>query len=605
MSDNRPRLLNFRLLGPVEVAANGESLPLGGPKQRAFLALLLLRANEVVSRERLIDELWGEEPPPRARETLKVYASRLRKLLAQNGAGGELVFRGNGYALLIDPRDLDLHRFERLAEEGRRALQADEAGRAAQLLREALALWRGQPLADFGSEPFAARERTRLDELRTDALEDRLDADLALGRHADLVSELERLLAEHPYRERLWAHLMLALYHGGRQADALEAYRRARRVLTTELGIEPGPGLRELERQILAQDPKLAPPVPASARLAAARVRRGRASAAVAAAIAAVVGVVALIVGAQDSKRRTFTTLGPNAVGLIDPETNRIVARFAIGQPAQAVAAGEGYVWVPKEFQQTVRRIDQDTGSSVEIGIGHSPRDVAVGFGRVWVVAMDSLTAVPAATLIALEPATATVGRTWDLRGKWKPFGDGPARATVPNVAVGAGSVWVSSSSMVWRIDPRTFRVVAAVRLPDFAYSLAVDEGAAWVTGANFALLRIDAHTNAVATIDREQSSSAWGLSVSDGAVWISDYSRDSLRRVDPLNGETTGFITVGDFPGDVVAGGGSIWVAAANSVARVDPRANRVVATIAVGHHVEAIAWGENGLWVLVARQS
>jgi DNA-binding SARP family transcriptional activator len=238
----------YRILGPLEVLAADGPVPLGGPKQRALLALLLLNANRVVARERLVDELWGERPPETAVETVQVYVSRLRKLLPADA----LVTRPPGYLLAVEPTTIDLARFERLVADARGA----PPQRASALLREALELWRGPALAEFEDEPFARVERERLDDLRLTALEHRIEADLALGRDAELVGELEALITEQPHRERLRAQLMLALYRAGRQAQALTAYRRARAALD-ELGLEPNQALKQLEQQILRQDPSL------------------------------------------------------------------------------------------------------------------------------------------------------------------------------------------------------------------------------------------------------------------------------------------------------------------------------------------------------------
>ncbi len=244
--------LDFRILGPLDVHADGRPLPLGGPQQRAVLAVLLLHAGEAVSTERLIDDLWGEQVPSSARPVLQGYVSNLRKAV-----GPLLVTRAPGYALELEPEQLDLRRFERLLGEGRAELAAGRAESAATTLREALALWRGAALADFAYEPFAQAAVVRLEELRLAALEERIDADLALGRHAALVGELEALAVEHPLRERVQAQLMLALYRSGRQAEALEAYQRARSALVDGLGIDPGQPLQVLERAILQQDPAL------------------------------------------------------------------------------------------------------------------------------------------------------------------------------------------------------------------------------------------------------------------------------------------------------------------------------------------------------------
>jgi DNA-binding SARP family transcriptional activator/class 3 adenylate cyclase len=238
----------FRILGPLEASEEGRPLDLGGGKQRALLSVLLLNANRVVSRDRLIDALWAEEPPETAVKALQVYVSQLRKALGRD----VLVTRAPGYMVQVGEGQLDLDRFEALREEARHCEPADAAAR----LREALSLWRGPPLGEFALE-FAQGEIARLEELFLGALEGRIEADLALGRHAELVGELEALVTEHPLREGLRSQLMLALYRSRRQAEALEVYQQARRALVEELGIDPGRALRELEQAILRQDPAL------------------------------------------------------------------------------------------------------------------------------------------------------------------------------------------------------------------------------------------------------------------------------------------------------------------------------------------------------------
>src|SRR5436305_7336734 len=205
----------FGLLGPISASVNGAPITLGGQKRRALLAVLLLEPNQVISLDRLIDALWGDEPPDAARNTIQVYISQLRKLLPD----GTLETAPPGYRLVVEPETVDLFEFVRLSQEGRTALTMGAATAAAETLRSALALWRGPALADLAWEPFAQGEIVRLEELRVAALEDRIDADLALGRHGQLVGELERLASEHPLRERLRGQLMLALYRSGRQAD--------------------------------------------------------------------------------------------------------------------------------------------------------------------------------------------------------------------------------------------------------------------------------------------------------------------------------------------------------------------------------------------------
>jgi DNA-binding SARP family transcriptional activator len=257
--------MDFHILGPLEVLHEGRAISLGGSRQRALLALLLLHANETLTTDRLIDELWGERAPPTAAKLLHVQISRLRKALAAGGGDhhdgpGAVVTRERGYELTLEREQLDAHRFEDLVAAGSDQLAAGHADRAASTLERALSLWRGAPLADAAYERFAQREIARLEELRVTALEQLVDAQLGLGHHADVVGRLQALIGEHPYRERLRAQLMLALYRCDRQADALQAYQDARRALVDELGIEPGERLRELERAVLAHDPGLAPP---------------------------------------------------------------------------------------------------------------------------------------------------------------------------------------------------------------------------------------------------------------------------------------------------------------------------------------------------------
>ena len=259
--------MEFRILGPLEAWDPGGEVSLGGPKPRALLALLLLHPNEVVPADRLIEELWGDDSPEDAAAALRVNVSRLRKALPED----VLTTRSPGYVIRVGPDALDLHRFERLVDEGRSLLARGLAADASERLRDALSLWRGPGLADFAYESFARAAIVRLEEIRLVAVELRIDADLALGRHDQLIAELEALIAEHPLRERLRRDLMTALYRSGRQAEALDAYQVARRALVDELGIEPSPVLQELERAILRQDPSLDVEAPAGVREAAER----------------------------------------------------------------------------------------------------------------------------------------------------------------------------------------------------------------------------------------------------------------------------------------------------------------------------------------------
>ena len=237
--------MQITLLGPVEASSVSGRVALGGPKPRALLAMLALDAGSPVSAERLVDGLWGEEPPATAAKMVQLYVSQLRKAMAAHGEREAIATRGRRYELQLGRERVDVARFERLLAQG--------------AAREALGLWRGPALADVADEPFAAAEIRRLDELRASAVEVAIDQDLDAGRHREVLPELEALLAQEPLRERLHAQRMLALYRSGRQADALEAYRRARATLVEQIGVEPGPDLRRLHEAILRQDPSLEP----------------------------------------------------------------------------------------------------------------------------------------------------------------------------------------------------------------------------------------------------------------------------------------------------------------------------------------------------------
>ncbi len=260
--------LEFRLLGRVEVYRDGQPVDVGGPKQRAVLASLLLRVRRVVSVDQLIDDLWPEQPPTRAAATVQVFVSQLRRALEPTRSRGAtatvLVTASPGYLLDIEPDAVDAHAFANLVVRGRAALDAGDPGRAAHLLLRAEEMARGPALGDVPVTPFTRAAAARLTELHLGAAEDRIDAELALGRHAALVAELEQWVRRHPLRERLRAQLMLGLYRCGRQVEALATYRETRRLLHDELGLEPGVRLRELEQAVLRQDPGLAWPPPVS-----------------------------------------------------------------------------------------------------------------------------------------------------------------------------------------------------------------------------------------------------------------------------------------------------------------------------------------------------
>ncbi|MFQ5554605.1 MAG: BTAD domain-containing putative transcriptional regulator, partial [Acidimicrobiia bacterium] len=251
--------MDFRLLGPLEVVSDGIAIEIPAPKQRSLLGLLLLHAGDVITSDRILEELWGDDQPSSGASAVRFHMSKLRDALLPDrpkGDDGIIVTRPPGYLLPGDGHHIDIHDFDLGVERARSILQTDP-GRASDQLREALALWRGRALSDFQYEQWAQPEIARLEELRLGAVEDRIDADLAMGRHGDVTGELEAMVAEHPFRERFARQLMLALYRAGRQAEALRAYQRTREALVDQLGVEPSPDLQRVEQRILDQDESL------------------------------------------------------------------------------------------------------------------------------------------------------------------------------------------------------------------------------------------------------------------------------------------------------------------------------------------------------------
>src|SRR3954471_638291 len=405
--------MRFSVLGPLEAHESGQPVSTGGGRQRALVALLLVAGGEVVSRDRLIEELWAGEPPASASQSLDAYLSRLRKAFREAGASGVVATRAPGYAL---EAETDAARFESLVGDGRAALAAGDIERGVALVGEALALWRGRAYAEFADETWARAEARRLEELRLAAVEDRVDAELALGRHAALVAELEVRTAEQPTRERLVAQLMLALYRSGRQADALAAYRAARRALVDDLGLEPSRELRDLEAAMLAHDPVLDLPRPRETRPAsvtkASRRRRGVLVGGLAAAALLASGAIALVV-ASGGGSTARGTIGSDSAGAIDPRTGRVRASVDVGSGPAGITAARGRVWVSNGADGTVTRIDAAAGHVDQtIAVGTSPAGIAAGAGAIWVA--NSLDG----SVSRIDPALARVVQTVQV-GRW------------------------------------------------------------------------------------------------------------------------------------------------------------------------------------------
>jgi DNA-binding SARP family transcriptional activator len=372
--------VEFGILGPLEVTHQGVLVHVGGAKERALLVILLLNANEPVSVDRLIDELWGVRPPVTARKSVQVRVAGLRRLL---GEGVLLTSAGAGYLIRIDADQFDLHRFERLVSAGRDSL-ADDPAATKEKLDEAIALWRGPALADFAYESFAQPAIARLGELRLSALELQIEAELVLGRHAEVVGRLQELAATYPLREKLRALLMLALYRDGRQGDALDTFRGVRKQLVDELGIEPGPALQELHRAILEQQPSLNLTTPDRSILVAPQdPHRLDALLSFAEPLAkrpARELIVAQLTSTGDDVARVASLLNERRQGLLARGVTARAVAFTSSQP------GDDLVRLALEQDVDLLLIDGDPGlrgnPGLDVVLARAPCDVAVHVGR-------------------------------------------------------------------------------------------------------------------------------------------------------------------------------------------------------------------------------
>jgi YVTN family beta-propeller protein len=579
--------VEFRILGPLQVFDGGSEIDVGSGRQRILLALLLLSPNEVVPTDRLVEELWDGRPPPSAAKSMQNGVVRLRKLL-----GDRIVTRGGGYALRVEPGELDSERFAHLVELAR---QQDERQRA-QTLRQALGLWRGAVLADALPAGLQRPEVRRLEEMRVGALESRIDADLESGGGAELVGELEGLVAEDPYRERPRAQLMLALYREGRQAEALAVYRDGRRVLAEELGLEPSPALRELERAILAHDPALERPAPPTEPTVEAPRRRRLLVAIVAAAVGA--GAAAAIL--EWPGGRSSVRIPPNSIAMIDVRTNRVTGSIAVGSRPAYLAVGFGSLWVANLDDGTVSRIDlRQRTLARTIPVGGGTTGLATGDGSVWI-------ASAAGVVQRIDPAfDATVQRI--ISPSYARYGfevDQSLQRSSP-IATGGGTVWFGHSSSVARIDPQAGQEVGAVGVGVSPSAIAVADGSVWVADSVDNTVMEIQPSGATTTIPVGDGPSA--LVVGAGGVWVSDLLSDSVVEIDPTTDAVLRTIPVGDAPTGIALGDGSVWVTNSRSrnVMRIDPMSGRVIATIPLGESPSGIAFAAGRIWVSVQRES
>jgi DNA-binding SARP family transcriptional activator len=596
--------MEFLILGPLEVRDGEQTVRLGAAKQRALLGVLLLHANEVVSTPHLVDELWGERPPATAEKLVQGYVHALRKQLGS----GVLETQAPGYRLSVEPGSLDLLEFERLSEEARLA----PAAQSAALRQQALDLWRGPPLADVVLEGPDRHTVTRLSELRLSAQLDQIDAELALGRHTQLVGALEALSAANPYQERVAAQLMLALYRSGRQAEALDVYRAVRSRLDDELGLQPGQELRDLEAAILRQDDALSAPAAAvtpvgpdvsaseAGELASQPTTRMSRATLLRAAVAA--GVVALpVTAAVVWVRRDPAPLivGPNSVAVIDVDDGRVVDGVQVGTRPGPIAYGGGALWVGNLDDRSLSRVDTSTREVIKyVPLPATPDAIAFGAGAVWVV-NNRL-----GTVYRVDPGIEGGRVTTAI-----PVGD---RSIFPGVGVDVdgGSVWAAfGQGVLGRVDPEPD--------PPRATGLAATTGAAsgvvgafnsvWVSIAGQATVqRFAPETFEEGAIDDVPvGKGPTGLAAGHGAVWVACTEDDSVARigVDGTGADADRFIPVGSRPTAIAVGAGAVWVANAGegTVSRLDPDRGAIAGTIEVGDVPAGLVVAGDSVWVTV----
>jgi DNA-binding SARP family transcriptional activator/DNA-binding beta-propeller fold protein YncE len=581
------------VLGPVEVKIGDRLVDLGGAKQRALLAVLVLHASHPVSSSRLIAELW-EQPPATALKSVQVYVSRLRRTL--EGTTARIQTTPAGYLLTADAQDVDVLRFEALAAEGRAALGREPAAASA-LFGEALALWRGEPLADLAAEPFTRQAIPRLEERRLAVQEDQVEADLALGRHTEVVGDLGALLSDHPYRERLHAQLMLALYRSGRQAEALEVYQRARATLHDELGIEPGPELQRLHTAILRQDPALQhsgpanlsshesgagvqaepggpgeaqspPSVPApppsrrSSPSSGRRLRRLGLIAVPGVALAAAAGL--LLILARPGAARVV--LRANSVAVVDAATGSPVADIPAGAHPGPIAITGGAAWVGNTGDRTLQRIDLQARTVTRtFGLSQTPASLTAGPGVVWIG--NGFGGTLSRVLTSYNQLSA-------------PFFPGQPIKGLLAVATSPAALWVGlGDDTLLRLDPASMRTRATITVPGRAEEIAVAGHTVWTLQFfDNSVDRIDSRTGHITPTALPGRPVA--IAVGDGAIWVATAGDDQLWRITPATGAISRSFPLGVTPSAIAVQPGAVWVASGTDgvLERINPATGTIL---------------------------
>ena len=572
----------IRILGPVEATREGRPVDLGPPQQRALIALLALRAPALVSVDTIVDVLWQDDPPVSAGKIVQTYVSRLRRALGP----GSIERRGRGYRLSVARPALDHCQFEDLMTAG------DFAA--------ALRLWRGPALADVRDVEGLRPEAERLEELRLRAAEERLDAELASGRDSEVIAEIRTLVASEPLRERPIAQLMLALYRAGRQAEALDVYRDARRRFVNQLGIEPGNELKELERRILGQEQSLERPIvphdPSVTELPHAEQRTGKSAGRAARwyalrtapAAAALVTLVGLAAAFGLGRAHKPIVVRDNSLVRIDAQTNHIADDILVGRgPAGLLATDDG-VWVANEQDRTLAFVDPDAHDFKTIG----------GVTDIAFLAQDEHGTIYASgwdrpTVWRIDAARREVTGQFDVR----------SRALA--LTIGGGSLWVADRliNSVTRYDLARRRVAGVTPVGIDPLVQTFGYGALWTANSDdgtVSVIRPGVSKPDTIPVDPKP----FGIATGAGAVWVGSNASSRVIRIDAETHRVVARIPVpgGDLY-SVRFGAGSVWTAdrAGRAIDRIDPRTNKVVARIRLAVPPHDIAVHGDDVWVSV----
>ena len=553
--------MRFDILGPLEVVGDNGAIDLPPGRARTLLLLMLTRPNEALTIDALVEELWNGDPPPSAGKIVQGYVGQLRRALGNE----RIATRGHGYAICLEDGELDVELVEALRAESR--TQVEE--RRAETLRRAQARFRGRALDDAADEPFATAERHRLDDLRVAILAERVEADLALGRHADLVPELERVVADHPLDERLRGQLMLALYRSGRQADALAEYTEIRRLLTDDLGLEPSDDLRALQRRILEHAPVLGAPTrvngAAPAQGAGRRRPAGRWIVVGGGVLCAAVVAGGLVLVSRSGEP---LVVPHDSLAVIDARRNRVVAAVPVGGRPTFVAAGAGAVWVANVIDRTVSRVDPRTlRVTATTGLGFEPTDIEADERYVWVVGGydHALWRIDADGVARLRVR-------FDER--YPPRREGYERG-IAGIALSPGTVWLSHGDELSELDPATGAVRSSILAGGrWQRAIATDAEIVWVG------------FNDTARPRRPGDSAPYGpepradiVSVADGA------------RVDSVE--------LSSSPAEMIVASGGVWVALPIPGLVSQIVDGRLLRTVPAGNEPVGLAFADEALWV------